>query len=174
MISDFVKGKKKYDYPAGILEGIELHRRIDCFTDEHAITREARKIFKSDYGLYSGAFMDIVYDHFLANDISKFSPKELETFSFETYEVLENHSSFHPERFAAVFPAMKRYNWLLNYQFEWGIERSFQGLVYRAKYIDDSNTAFVLFLKHYSALEQLYQQFFPELVEFTERELAIK
>ncbi len=31
MISDFVKGKKQYDYPDGIQKGIRLHRIIDLF-----------------------------------------------------------------------------------------------------------------------------------------------
>jgi acyl carrier protein phosphodiesterase len=33
LISDFVKGKKKNDYPAAIQRGIMLHRAIDTFTD---------------------------------------------------------------------------------------------------------------------------------------------
>ena len=33
MISDFVKGKKKFDYPSRIQAGINLHRLIDNFTD---------------------------------------------------------------------------------------------------------------------------------------------
>ena len=42
MISDFVKGKKKYDYPPGIQKGIALHREIDEFTDAHEATRLAK------------------------------------------------------------------------------------------------------------------------------------
>ena len=65
MISDFVKGKKKFDYPAGIQKGIMLHRHIDNFTDTHEATREAKEIFRPHYRLYSGAFVDVVYDHCL-------------------------------------------------------------------------------------------------------------
>ena len=38
MISDFIKGKKKFDYPVAIQNGIMLHRMIDTFTDAHAVT----------------------------------------------------------------------------------------------------------------------------------------
>ena len=41
MISDFVKGKKKFDYPGGIQAGMQLHRAIDTFTDAHPATKEA-------------------------------------------------------------------------------------------------------------------------------------
>lgn len=173
MISDFVKGKKKYDYPSGIFQGIELHRAIDNFTDEHELTREAKKIFKPDYGLYSGPFVDIVFDHFLANDLSRFTNESLTSFTFDTYEVLDQYTEYQPQRFALMFPSMIRYNWLLNYQYEWGIERSFQGLAHRAKYLEESNKAFVLFLKYYSKFEHIYHDFFPELQEFAEIQLTL-
>jgi len=39
MISDFVKGKTKFDYPLTIQKGIYLHRQIDSFTDSHILTK---------------------------------------------------------------------------------------------------------------------------------------
>ena len=68
LISDFVKGKKKFDYPRGIQNGITLHRAIDNFTDTHETTRQAKEVFRPHYRLYAGAFVDVVYDHYLAND----------------------------------------------------------------------------------------------------------
>jgi len=68
LISDFVKGKKKFDYPPGIQKGIALHRAIDTFTDSHPATKEAKEVFRPHYRLYAGAFIDVAYDHFLAND----------------------------------------------------------------------------------------------------------
>jgi acyl carrier protein phosphodiesterase len=72
MISDFVKGKQKLDYPLAIQQGITLHRAIDSFTDSHAVTRQAKSFFKEAYGLYAGPLVDVVYDHFLANDPLRF------------------------------------------------------------------------------------------------------
>ena len=76
MISDYIKGKKQYDYPAPIQKGIRLHREIDQFTDEHAITREIKKFFTPSVRLYAGAFVDVVYDHFLAIDSSIYTDQE--------------------------------------------------------------------------------------------------
>jgi acyl carrier protein phosphodiesterase len=72
MISDFVKGKQKFDYPFAIQQGITLHRAIDSFTDSHAVTRQAKSFFRESYGLYAGPLVDVVYDHFLANDTLRF------------------------------------------------------------------------------------------------------
>lgn len=166
MISDFVKGKKKYEYSQGILKGIELHRDIDTFTDDHAATKLAKQIFVPYYGLYSGAFIDVLYDYFLANDKNEFQDDSLFDFSQQVYANLDNHKVIFPEKFQAMYPYMKKHNWLFNYKEKWGIKRSLEGLVHRAAYLSDSETAFDLFEKNIDTLESSYNSFFPELKEY--------
>ena len=166
MISDFVKGKQKYDYPSGIQRGIMLHRQIDTFTDAHAATHEAKQCFKPAVGLYAGAFADVAYDHFLALDTLLHTDKELEAFAQKTYHQLEGYIPIFPERFARIFPYMKLKNWLYKYRTIQGIENSFGGLVRRAAYLNESTTAFEAFMKHYDALKQCYEMFFPDVMKY--------
>lgn len=164
MISDYVKGKSQYLYSPEIQKGIRLHRSIDNFTDSHAVTREMKQVFKPAYGLYAGAFTDIVYDYFLANDSNEFaSIPQLESFSTGTYEVLEQHAGELPAGFQSIFPYMKLHNWLFNYRHTWGIQKSFYGLVKRAKYIDNPDSAFSIFLDNLPLLNMYYDEFFPLL-----------
>ncbi len=163
MISDFVKGKKKFDYPSEVQQGIELHRAIDQFTDTHIATREAKQVFRAHYRLYSGAFTDVVYDHFLANDESEFTEESLFAFSRDTYAALDRQEAWMPDRFAHMYPFMKQQNWLFNYRTRWGIKKSMGGLVKRAAYLEDYHTAFVLFEEHYQLLEDCYRHFWAEL-----------
>ena len=163
MISDHVKGKKKFDYSTGIQKGIELHRLIDSFTDEHEATKEAKEIFRPHYRLYAGAFVDVVYDHYLAIDPTLFTKDSLEEFAADTYTMLEPYSAVFPERFARMFPYMKTQNWLFNYSNKWGIENSLHGVVRRATYLTESATAFSLFEENFNTLQHCYQAFFPEM-----------
>lgn len=172
LISDFVKGKRIYDYPDPIRQGMVLHRRIDSFTDIHPLTREAAAFFKPAYGLYAAAFIDIVFDHFLATDSTVFTEESLLGFSQTTYSVLQDFEAFHPPAFARVFPSMRKYNWLFNYRYTAGIERSFEGLVYRAKYMDDLVPAIHIFKTNYEALEKIFRAFFPSLEAFAREELG--
>ena len=168
MISDFVKGKKKIDYSLTIQQGIALHRAIDQFTDLHPVTQEAKSYFKKDYRLYSGAFVDVVFDHFLANDKNEFSnDKELDSFCQSTYHNLQNNSSVFPEKFLQMLPYMKKQNWLFHYGSREGIEKSFGGLVRRAVYLSESAIAFYIFNNYYQELEKCYQLFFPEIKKFS-------
>src|SRR5688500_6235633 len=91
LISDFVKGKQQFLYSDEVRKGIVLHRAIDAFTDDHAASREARNIFKPYYRLYSAAFIDVTYDHFLANDLQQFTDDSLSLFSQDVYTSMDKY-----------------------------------------------------------------------------------
>ncbi len=169
MISDFVKGKKKFDYPDDIQKGIVLHRAIDQFTDLHVATKEAKDIFRPHYRLYSGAFIDVAYDHFLATDENEFSDKTLLDFSQKVYSILEKNVAWMPEQFAFMFPYMKMHNWLYNYKHVWGTERSFGGLVKRSKYLTESEMATILFKNNYQLLSGCYRHFWADVKPYAEK-----
>lgn len=165
MISDFVKGKKQYDYPPEILSGIKLHRAIDEFTDAHDATRQAKEVFRPAYRLYAGAFTDVVFDYFLATDVTIFPEEEtLKLFAAETYTTLQQQYDLLPERFQKMLPYMQQQNWLYNYRFYAGIKQSLGGLVRRSAYLIESETAFTIFQQHQYQLKQCYDVLFPDLI----------
>jgi len=167
MISDFIKGKKQYDYPPEILAGIKLHRAIDQFTDDHPATKAIATVFKPQYRLYGGAFADIVYDYFLANDPEQFtSPDVLQSFTRQVYAELKENQHYFPPPFAAMFPYMQAQDWLYNYRFDHGIQKSFQGLARRAAYLPESDIAFELFLTNKAFFVEQYHNFFHSVKSF--------
>ena len=173
IISDFVKGKAKFYYPDGIQKGIHLHRLIDTFTDKHPLTAKGKSYFRPHYRLYSGPFMDVVYDHFLACDEKQFEVYgNLEMFSKNVYHSLELNFALFPARFQKMFSYMKLQNWLYNYRLKKGIQNSFQGLAYRAAYLNESAVAFEIFNQYYHELENCYLDFFPELKKFAFNNLS--
>ncbi len=166
MISDFVKGNKQYNYDKEIQKGISLHRLIDTFTDNHASTREAKIFFTPAVGLYAGAFADVVYDHFLANDENEFTDEGLQQFALNTYKILESFKTVLPQNFNQLLPYMSSQNWLYNYRNIYGAEKSFKGIVRRAVYLQSSEKAFECFINNYTQLQQCYKNFFPDLKRF--------
>lgn len=171
MISDFVKGKKQFDYPTDIQKGIRLHRAIDAFTDQHPATKEAKQYFRPAVGAYAGAFIDVVYDHFLALDHTELTETSWKEFSADVYKELSAHKYILPEKFARMLPYMAEQDWLYHYRFMRGIENSFSGLARRAVYLTDSTYVFTLFKDHYRELERHYQAFFPDVKNFARSHL---
>lgn len=168
MISDHVKGKKQYDFPEGIRKGIILHRSIDNYTDSHLQVSKAKEYFRASYRLYAAPLIDIVFDHYLAS--TQFDEEELFTFSQGVYQVLEEYWDWLPERFQQLFPYMKEHNWLYNYRHLAGIERSMNGLIRRAAYINDMQTAIHLLQQHYTELGEIFSVFFPDVKNFAKHE----
>lgn len=172
MISDFVKGKSQFDYPEIVQHGIKLHRAIDHFTDTHKTTQVAKQYFKIPYRLYAGAFVDVAYDNFLANDTRIFlTDYYLQGFAESVYASLQNNYSILPQVFKNMLPNMISQNWLYNYKKMDGIKKSFNGIVYRAKYLTESEIGFNIFESEYNNLQKCYSEFYPQLINFAAIEL---
>ena len=172
MISDFVKGKSRLGYSVGVQTGITLHRLIDDYTDSHLATLQAKTIFQPYYRLYSGALVDVVYDHFLANDHSIFTEASLYQFTQTVYQTLEQYHMQLPPRFLLMLPYMKAENWLYNYRTKEGIGKSIRGLVRRSAYLTDYETAILLLNENYDFLKSCYQLFIKDVKSFAEDQLS--
>lgn len=173
MISDYVKGKTRFEYSMGIQRGIVLHRGIDNFTDTHPVTKIAREVFRPHYRLYAGAFIDVVYDHFLAKGLSVNDDNNFLLFTENVYCIVEPALEQLPIRFQRMFPYMKSQNWLYHYKSATGMQQAFGGLVRRAAYLSDSTTAFTIFEQEYDFLENCYNEFFPLVKSYAMAELGI-
>jgi acyl carrier protein phosphodiesterase len=174
MMSDFIKGNKKYALPKNIQNGITLHRLIDQYTDEHPATLAAKQLFKPKVGLYAGAFMDVVYDYFLANDLQVFPGlHQLKQFSETVYTTLQVYTPVFPQTFTPAFQHMQQNNWLLQYRSKEGIKRTFNGLVHRAQFLQAPIELLPILEKHRADFLDAYQHFFPDVVQFSSKQLAI-
>jgi len=174
MIGDHVKGKAAMDqYPEEIKKGLMLHRKIDGYTDVHPATQRAKLIFREDYGLYSGAIMDTLFDHYLASDPKYFKTKEaLMDFTQKTYLQLEKNEVYFPHDFAAYFPNMKEHNWLYNYRNLKGMEHSLNGLARRAAHMPPIGKAYEIFVSNYYHLNQCYYELIDDVIKFVKIELS--
>lgn len=172
LIADFVHGSAQLGFPAPVRTGIRLHRAIDAFTDTHAATRRARALMTASCGRYSGVFVDIIYDHFLASDPAYFSPASLFDFARRTYGILDEHAGMLPSRFREMFFYMREHDWLYGYRLTAHIEGTFSGIYRRAKFLPDSGPAFEAFMQQYSLLQSCYADFIPEVVAFARGALS--
>ncbi len=167
-IGDFVKGKQIDKFAEKIQHGIRLHREIDFFTDTHKIHLKSQYKLKATYRHYSGVIVDMFYDHFLAADWSKYSTKDLLTFTYEVYNTLKNHHHILPARVKEMLTYMVSSNWLYHYSKVEGIHRALSGMSHRTKFKSGMENASEDLKKNYSEFQLEFKQFFPELISFTQ------
>ncbi|MBU1368166.1 MAG: acyl carrier protein phosphodiesterase [Bacteroidetes bacterium] len=171
-VADSIKGKMIAKYSGALLQGVQLHRAIDLFTDQHPVVKQSINRLKPEFLRFSPVIVDIYYDHFLAANWSKYSSRDLSEFSVEVYRILLRNYSKLPPRSKRILPWMMAQNWLTGYANLQDLQRVFGGMSRRTKF-DSGMEHAVEFLKlHYQDFEQEFDTFFPDLIAESERVLS--
>lgn len=172
ILGDFVKGAAKNNYPLIIQRNIELHRRIDSFTDAHPIVRVSKSLVSAERRRFAGVLLDIFFDHFLAKHWNSFSQIALASFTINVYAALQQHHDILPERLQRMLPFMRAEDWLGSYaQTEW-IEITLQRMARRLKRGEMLANGAVELREHYNRFEQDFLHFFPLLQSFVRQSQA--
>jgi len=166
-IGDFVKGSHLNDYPEKIRSGIVLHRKIDAYTDSHPIVRETVALLRPAFGRYSGIIADMYFDYFLASSFSDYSQKKsLSRFAIRFYITTLIYYKHLPERVRGFIFHFILSNRLSKYSKLDGLKDSLEIMArYKVPAIQPEETIEFL-VQHHDELEKLFQQFFPELIEY--------
>ncbi|WP_339671771.1 ACP phosphodiesterase [Dasania marina] len=161
LLGDVVKGPLKGEYPADWEQGIRLHRRIDAYTDSHALIRACQADFPKKFRRFSPIMLDVVFDHFLIKHWQQFHPQILATFSTEMYQFLSN--THWP---AAAQPHVKRIvkHDLLNRYQEWDfIIEVIASIGLRMRVTNPLADTDEILAQHYQQIEGTFLQFYPQL-----------
>lgn len=171
-MADGIRGNSYLQYPTDVKNGIILHRSIDFFTDSHPIYRQSKHRLHEKYKHYSGVIMDIVYDHYLAKNWSKYSNEKLEDYVDNFYKLLEDNFDVLTEKVQKILPTMKAQNWLLSYASLSGLEMILFNMDYRTKHRAHMQEAIIEVTEFYNNFEEEFTLFFIELENHCKEKLA--
>ena len=167
-IGDFVKGdpaNPRHNLTPGEVAGVRLHRAIDTFTDAHPDVAAVRDLLHPRCHKYAGPAVDIFFDHFLAVNFQEITGEPLAEFVPHFYQTLQNNISRLPVPAVRMTEYMIRQNWLTNYQFMDGIDRSLKGVSRRTVYPSGLDTAIEDLELYYDEISKHFSYFWPALVE---------
>ena len=164
-IADAVKGKEYKKFNASIQKGILLHRFIDDFTDHHPKCLAGKRRMYAKLPKVSGILLDILYDHILLKNWEKYFSIEPDKFINSSYELLDAKIEHMPERISYMYHYMRKDNWLINYQYEWGLYRSIAGIEKRITPTINLEAFKLLFNENRVAYFSEFDAFFPDILE---------
>jgi len=170
-IADSLHGKEYLEYPAGIRQGVLLHRAIDTFTDAHPVFRQSTKRLHTRYSHYSRVIVDIFYDHFLAKNWENYSAVALAVYVEDFYTLLRKHYALLPEATKHIMEYMIPRNWLLHYRTIKGIEDVLTGMNRRTKGRSNMHLAIAELVHYNSEFEAEFTLFFKELIHYSQHKL---
>ena len=166
LLGDFVKGRLDKIKPAELRHGIMLHRKIDVFTDAHALTLISRNRFSGNLRRYAGIVVDLAYDHFLATKWTSYCQTPLADFTTKVYRVLLAHRSSFEGRSLTVMERMTEQDWLGSYVSRENVGSALAAISRRLSRPNPLARCELQLANAYAGLEEDFASFFPELVAY--------
>lgn len=118
--------------------GIDLHRFIDDYTDQHPLTKAAKKHIRPFTGKYSAVALDLLGDYFLQRNWEHFGPMQpfsghqtLEAFILSAESDISKHIALLKGRAAAMAPHLLEHHWLFSYIEIEGLLSAARGIAHR-------------------------------------------
>jgi len=173
-IGDYVKGKDWSRFPDKIGKGISMHREIDVFTDTHLKFREAKTLFRPEFGLYSGIVIDFLYDHFLAKNWNEYSDMTLRTFAKRSHAVLLKNFMYLPVRVQGFLPFLIQNRRLESYA---SINGIIQAITIMSNYTTlPAKASFVMHTMqvNYDYLDNNFKAFMFDIIEFIKEKYGLE
>ncbi len=173
LLGDFIKGNPPATLSGAVVKGIEQHRQIDKFTDDHATTRASRARIEGELRRFAGIIVDLSYDHFLSRHWSRFAHQPLPEFIRHTYTLMAQEPQGLDEAQLHPFRRMREEDWLSPYATIAGIEQAGLRIAARVRRPTPLGRAAQALVAHYEPLEQDFLTFFPQLIDFARHQLQM-
>ena len=168
MLGDFTRGAIDPALPAGVRQGIALHRTIDSFTDHHAELIALRARFVPPFRRYAGILIDIWFDHLLARDFARWSTIPLLGFSDTLVALLDDNDATLPESLRHFTRYLKLHDLPAAYAHREVIGEVLAGVSTRLRRENPLAQGLTEISRLEAPLERSFSVFFPQLVEYAE------
>lgn len=169
LMGDFVKGPSHSYTDHEIVTGIELHRRIDKFTDHHEVVKKSKNRISTERRRYAGIMVDVFYDHFLAKHWEHYSDHDFKRQIEFWYLKLGADSKVElPGRMQHALKKMTEEDWLSTYRTREGIADTIDRISRRIRFKNNLAGGGSELVENYRDLEQDFHDFFPQLICYVE------
>ena len=166
LLADFVRGNPEGQYSDDIVSGIRMHRRVDTLTVSLPEVRIARSYFRDDFRRVSPITLDVVWDHFLSRHWASIHPQQsLEDFLDDCQQEIEPQLPEMPERFRNLNAYLWPERWMERYAALPFIGDVLRGMASRRPKLSALTGSFHDIELNYDALEQLFWQFYPVMMQ---------
>ena len=160
-----MKGTAVNLYPEEIRKGIDLHRKVDSYTDSHAIVRSSKSLVSYHRRRFGGVLIDVFYDHFLVKNWLEYSEIPLRDFSQDVYKILQDNRDILPDSLQRVLPTIIARDLLSSYQEIAEIGITLTRMSARLKRTNNLASGLEDLTANYQQLESDFRDFFPDLIK---------
>ena len=161
---DLIKPRDYALIPEMMVEGIQMHKKIDAFTDQHPAVDEMIQLLRPFQGKYTPVVADVLMDFILSKNWERSHVAGIEEFCETTYQVVRTHLSLLPERIHPRIHRMLGDRWLESCKNRNRMERTLRMLSMRASFENQIPEAMIPYDLHEERMDQLFADFFEDLM----------
>jgi acyl carrier protein phosphodiesterase len=161
-----------------VRRGVMQHRHVDSYTDRHAVVHRAIARISERWGWFASIVLDVYFDHLLARNWPSFCETPLHEYLPTLYADLLRGQAWLPEKAAGTVRWLVDENVMDTYRTLAGIENAL-GRVTRIirKRMPERSMNLVEAMPdlavHDDALNHDFQEFFPQLMRFSQEWLIL-
>ncbi len=163
-LADFISNKEVAQLPPDIQKGVQMHRQIDSFTDQHPMVKQGARRLHPTHGKYAPVILDVFHDFLLAQNWGSYADLPLPEYARGVYEVLLRHLPIMPTLLHDRLPRMVADDWLVRYGTEDGLRFTFSRVKLRSSAPHFFENAVESLTKHYNEFNEEFNSFFPDII----------
>jgi acyl carrier protein phosphodiesterase len=149
-----------------IRSGVERHKKIDAFTDQHTAVDQMVKLLRPYQGKYTPVVADVLMDYMLSKYWNRYHEQSIEAFCQTKYATVHAHLEFMPERLHPRINRMLEHRWLESCKNRDRMDRTLLMLSRRAVFENAIPEAMLPYDVHESDMDALFIQFFEDIQRY--------
>lgn len=164
VLADFIRRPEIETLDPELQQGIEIHQRIDRFTDNHPVVQRSQERLVG-FQRYANPLIDVFYDHFLTMKWPLVSP--IHQFIPDLYRSIRSCHAVLPPDSVRISDNMIDQDWLSGYGSYPGLKTNLGRMEKRIEYVRgrkvDLVSAIQILEVQYKDFEQDFDEFWPQL-----------
>ena len=164
LLGDFARGLEPQQLTPGILAGLQNHRAVDRFTDNHPLVQEMKLGFSSRRRRFAGIALDIYFDHLLIQHWDRFDKRSLAGLIAGFYQRMTEGRELMPgENMRQVTTRMIEYDWFGSYRELDAIAEALDRVARRIRFANQFGNAIEDLQRNHEMIRDGFFEFFPQL-----------
>jgi len=164
LLGDFARGIDQSALDPAVLAGLNNHRAVDRFTDNHIRATGIKQSFSPARRRFAGIALDVYFDHLLMNHWHEFDPRNLDDVIAEFYARMERGRGLMPgNEMRRVTARIITHDWFGSYRDINSVAEALDRIAIRIRFPNRFDNIIDDIHQNEDLILELFIDFFPQL-----------
>lgn len=163
LLGDFAKGVDTASLPPEVYRGLQNHRQVDLFTDQHPQVMALKPLFSQKRRRFAGIALDLAFDHFLIKHWEQFCAEPFPVMCQRYYASLLAGQNLMPASMQHTTQRIVAQDWFSSYATLEGVGYALDRIAGRIRFDHQFAGVYEELSARETEIEAAFLIFFPQL-----------